>query len=111
MHGLGNAKPDIEKTQSGDRAANKAQLPEVPDCRPVGQPVVVEPQNTPGQRYQNNPNLDAKDNVNNHKQALQPHRHFCIGFDWLRSGGRFEIEGSGFQDARLLQGLTTILRL
>ena len=58
---------------------------------------IVQPQGKPGEKKQEDPNLNAEQDVNNQEYAPHPDRHFLRSIDRLRPRCVVEICNNGFQ--------------
>lgn len=98
MNNLQKAQPDIDQSESRNRAAHKPEMENMFESRPTVEQAGFEPGIAPGQPSQCETDGDAEQNKNGKKEPLHPDRSIGVP-GYRRRRSRFEIRGRRLQDA------------
>jgi hypothetical protein len=104
VDGLGDADPDVEQAEAGDKAAHSSVVED--GCEPgdAGDKHIAVPDpGPPGQNHDQDAEINAEQDQDEERQSLQPHgcRSFggfgsglgCLGYGRFRVGEKFWLSG------------------
>jgi hypothetical protein len=74
MHGVEDGDPDVEQTEAGDDAAGESVERDGGEMRDEQKNMVVAPEVQPGQRDEDNAEIEADDDTDGELKVLQPSR-------------------------------------